>query len=71
MERNLFQKQTLLQRVKKFPAFYGTRKAITISTSGSCLTPDLSNVLGSFLLLVCSCLPPILPVRLSPSGFFF
>jgi hypothetical protein len=33
MEQSLFEKLTGFQLVKKFPAFYGTRRFITVFTS--------------------------------------
>ena len=67
-----------LQLIKKFPAFYGTRKFITVLTSSRHLSLSWANSIQSpqplptswrSILILSSYLRPCLPSVLFPSGF--
>ena len=76
--RVLLEKLTDLQLVKKFPAFYGTRRFITALTSVrhlslSCASPNQSTyphpTSWTSILILSTHLPLGLPSGLFPSGF--
>ena len=76
--RVLLEKLTGLQLVKKFPAFYGTRRFITTLTSVRHLSLSWASSIQStyphptswrFILILCTHLRLGLPSGLFPSGF--